>query len=110
MLSAVAKTHLVGFSPDSTIPIALHQQQRLHEDDCDAGCVAEEGHQGDIFQVPGEVYLLQAHGYHASCRTDDEDAATHTGTVGEEQPEEAVGGRYAPMSMMARAVSFIFGI
>ena len=66
------------------------QQFPLEEDDGYAGKVTEEHDGGDMAQVPSEVDLLQTHGDDSGSWPDDEHAATHTGTVGEQEPEDAV--------------------
>ena len=61
----------------------------------DAGKIAYEGNPCDFLHVPAEGDLLEAHHDHTGSRTDDEHRTAHTGTIGQQLPEDAVDGHVA---------------
>ena len=71
------------------------EDDALHVVDEDAGQIARSGNPRDALHVPAEGDFFQAHGHHAGSTADDEHRAAHTGTIGEELPEDTIAGKVA---------------
>ena len=76
------------------------EKRSLSKDKCalqpideDASEIACEGHPGNALHIPAEGDLLKAHDDHTGSRADDQHRAAHTGTVGQQLPEDAVDGQ-----------------
>ena len=73
----------------------LEEERLLQPIGEDTSEVAHEDNPCDFLHVPTEGNLLQAHDNNTSGRADDEHRTTHTSTVGEQLPEDAIDGQVA---------------